>query len=87
MFGPVAHIGITVPEMDAALTFNVDVLGMEKARRGDFRQSGSELSRADAWNGFAREEDTLIQTGAPYEHATEWRNQRPPKSANSRSGQ
>ena len=43
MLGPVAHIGITVKDMDAALSFYVDVLGMEKLGEATF--SGEEASR------------------------------------------
>ncbi len=43
MLGPVAHIGITVRDMDAALAFYVDVLGMEKLGEATF--SGEEASR------------------------------------------
>src|SRR5712671_222038 len=43
MIGPVAHIGITVRDMDAALSFYVDVLGMEKLGEATF--SGEEASR------------------------------------------
>lgn len=43
MLGPVAHIGITVRDMTAALAFYVDVLGMEKLGEATF--SGEEASR------------------------------------------
>ncbi|MGD0289259.1 MAG: VOC family protein [Candidatus Binataceae bacterium] len=43
MLGPVAHIGITVRDMNAALAFYVDVLGMEKLGEATF--SGEEASR------------------------------------------
>jgi catechol 2,3-dioxygenase-like lactoylglutathione lyase family enzyme len=43
MLGPVAHVGITVRDMDAALAFYVDVLGMEKLGEATF--SGEEASR------------------------------------------
>jgi catechol 2,3-dioxygenase-like lactoylglutathione lyase family enzyme len=43
MIGPVAHIGITVRDMDAALAFYVNVLGMEKLGEATF--SGEEASR------------------------------------------
>jgi len=43
MLGPVAHIGITVRDMDKALAFYRDVLGMEKLAEATF--SGDEASR------------------------------------------
>jgi catechol 2,3-dioxygenase-like lactoylglutathione lyase family enzyme len=43
MLGPIAHIGITVRDMDAALAFYVDVLGMEKLGEATF--AGEEASR------------------------------------------
>ena len=43
MLGPVAHIGITVRDMAAAIAFYVDVLGMEKLGEATF--SGEEASR------------------------------------------
>jgi glyoxylase I family protein len=43
MLGPVAHIGITVRDMDKALAFYRDVLGMEQLGEATF--SGEEASR------------------------------------------
>ena len=43
MLGPVAHIGITVRDMDQALAFYEGVLGMEKLGEATF--SGEEASR------------------------------------------
>lgn len=43
MLGPVAHIGITVRDLNAALAFYVDLLGMEKLGEATF--SGEEASR------------------------------------------
>jgi len=43
MLGPVAHIGITVRNMDRALAFYEGVLGMEKIGEATF--SGDEASR------------------------------------------
>src|ERR1700730_1985766 len=43
MLGPVAHIGITVRDMEKALAFYQGVLGMEKL--GDATFSGTEASR------------------------------------------
>jgi len=43
MLGPVAHIGITVRDMDQALSFYEGVLGMQKLGEATF--SGEEASR------------------------------------------
>ena len=42
MLGAVAHVGITVPDMDKALAFYRDVLGLKVI--GDFSVAGEEIS-------------------------------------------